>query len=187
MVKSFIFGKAVLYFRTPDAIDTFLMTQDQAPVTTIPVNRLHTVILDVKKNANWPLETVVKGITTALPANADEWDAELHAQAPDGAHNNRLIRYQARCSNGVMTNDWAEQVGRLLERFGVKDLIVRGDKKLQSALFPSEALVTTLITHERCVEEVTEVGRYPKRGQGMMARCMVLAKSAEAKPYAKNG
>jgi hypothetical protein len=184
MVKSSVLGDAVLYFRSPDNIKTFLLTQEMAPMVAQREGYLGTVILIVRDNANWPLRTVVKGITPSLPTINVEWEAKIKVETPVRPYNNRCDRYIARSDKHMMTVDWANVVGSLLQSYGIKHLIVRGNKGLQCALYPSSRLVSTLERYRGCVENVTQIGRWPIRVEEPLVGQMGLAEPGKAKAMA---
>ncbi|KAF7505961.1 hypothetical protein GJ744_012403 [Endocarpon pusillum] len=137
-LKDDILGKAVLYFRTPDTISSFHLSQELAPMTMLRPNYLHTVILDIRDNANWPLKTEVRGVTTSLPTNPVEWEARIKRFAPDSSVNNTLGRFLARGNKALMEADWGRASRQLLTNFAVKNLIVRGNRGFVTALAAME-------------------------------------------------
>ncbi|ERF69892.1 hypothetical protein EPUS_05434 [Endocarpon pusillum Z07020] len=179
-LKDDILGKAVIYFRTPDTIPSFRFSQELAPMTLPRPNYLHTVILDIRDNANWPLKTEVRGVTTSLPTNPVEWEARIKRFAPDSPGNNTLGRFMARGNKGLMTADWGHAIGRLLTQFAVKNLIVRGNRGFVTALAAGGPIVRNLVEARGCVENVTELGLWPARAQGALTRGMTLAQPTMA-------
>ena len=184
MVKDKVLGKAVLYFRTPDTVSSFHLSQEIAPMTIQRPSKLHTVILDIRENANWPLKTEVRGVTTSLPTNRVEWEARIKRFAPDSPENNTLDRFFARGNKGLMTADWGRAIRQLLTQFGVKNLIVRGNRGFRTALAADEAIVRNLLELGGCVENVTELGLWPVRAQGALTGGMTLAQPGMAKSKA---
>lgn len=181
MVKDkVIMGNSVFYFCTPDTISSFLLSPELAPMIEQPPNYLHTVIIDIRDNANWPLKTEVRGVTTSLPTNPAEWEARIQRFAPDPPGNNTLARFFARSDKEVMKADWGRASRQLLTNFGVKTLIVRGNRGFLAALAADGPIVRNSVEPWGCVENVTELGPWPVRAQGALTSGMTLAEPVMA-------
>lgn len=83
-----------------------------------------------------------------------------------------------------MIQDCGNAIGKLLTNFRVKNLIVRGQYRFQPALAADRPIVQTLFKYRGCVENVMEVGLWPKRAQGAIARGMVLVQPGHAQVQA---
>lgn len=180
MKTEVILGNSVFYFRTPDTISSFLLSQELAPMIEQPPNYIHTVILDIRDNANWPLNTEVRGVTTSLPTNPAEWEARIQRFAPDSPGNNTLGRFFARGNKEVMSADWGRAIRQFMTNFAVQNLIVRGNRGFLAALAADGPIVRNLVEPWGCVENVTELGLWPVRAQGALTNGMTLAERAMA-------
>jgi hypothetical protein len=181
-VKAYVLARAVLYFRTPDAILSFLESQKLSPTVAQRAWYLDTVILDVRKNANWPLRTEIRAINTPLPATEDGWEARIKEEASQYKCVRGARRYLARSDATTMVRDWADGAATLLNEFAIKTLIVRGDESFQQGLFSCRSFIRTLSCYGGSIEKVMEVGEWPKRGEKALLR-MVCAEPGKAQPH----
>ncbi len=168
MMKRFIYARAQFYFQTPDAIQSFIDEQKQAPMVARRAMHLDTVVLDIRRNANWPLQTTFKIITTPMPTNPDEWEAKIQMEAPERPFKNVAKRYLCRNNTEMMRNEWSGAVFDLLSEFAIKNLVVRGNRGFQRALFWNGGFIKTFLWPEfdECVETAVEVGQWPEASKG---------------------
>jgi hypothetical protein len=84
---------------------SFTGGQKLAPMVEQRAMHLDTVILDIRKNANWPLRTEFRRITTHLPATEDEREARIKQETEDHPDWTDASRHLVRSDIRTMTND----------------------------------------------------------------------------------
>lgn len=180
----------------PCAISSFVETQSMVPVVAQRATCLGTVILSLVGNADWPVWTNVRGITTPVPTTEDEWERTLTNETYDWSCSNRidptLPYFPLKGSREDSLQDCAHAIDQLLQNYGIKNLVLSEHKGFLYGCLSQGPAAQPLIEREGSVENIMRIGsgwpwrRIPRKhpsGKGGLEKAMVLAKPGKARPH----